>query len=165
MVGTITTTDSQRHIPLPHKERSVAYRLAKREYAKRYYWRNREEMLAASRAYRAKVGKRKVNAYVYEKRLREYGITWGEFDRLVIAQHGRCAICDTELTLPQVDHEHGGDVRGLLCAKCNKGLGNFLDSPAALRAAAAYLEYPPARDVLTPKHRPVQLHILDEESA
>lgn len=39
-----------------------------------------------------------------------------------------------------VDHFHdNGAIRGLICAKCNRGLGLFDDSPTLLLAAAQYL--------------------------
>jgi hypothetical protein len=54
-------------------------------------------------------------------------------------QNGLCAICG--LPEEHVDHDHvTGQVRGLLCAGCNKGLGFFRDSPQLLRQAAEYLE-------------------------
>jgi hypothetical protein len=72
--------------------------------------------------------------------MRRYGIGADDFDRLVEAQGGVCAICgrpDPE----HVDHDHEtGDVRGILCFNCNGGLGQFRDDVDALFAAAAYLE-------------------------
>lgn len=53
-----------------------------------------------------------------------------------------CAIC---ANLPPrrklaIDHDHlTGEKRGLLCDRCNIGLGYFKDSPKMLETAAAYL--------------------------
>ena len=71
-----------------------------------------------------------------------------EYDRLFIEQRGRCAICATDDPGSgrgdrehfSVDHDHRtGMVRGLLCARCNLGIGYFHDNPIVLRAAADYL--------------------------
>lgn len=63
---------------------------------------------------------------------------------LEVRQCGRCAICATPVTRErglQVDHCHkSGDVRGLLCAACNLGLGQFRDDPKLLQAAIEYLK-------------------------
>ena len=71
---------------------------------------------------------------------RRYGITATDYDVLVEAQGGVCALCHTRE--PQhVDHDHvTGEVRGVLCSCCNQGLGNFRDDVASLRAAVDYLE-------------------------
>jgi len=81
---------------------------------------------------------------------RKYGITEADYERMVIEQDGKCAICRTD-TPPihntsgspsrwHIDHDHKtGQVRGLLCFKCNQGLGNFSDNVEALRGAVNYL--------------------------
>lgn len=72
---------------------------------------------------------------------RDYGITLKKFDKMLIEQAGRCAICLTPMMRPHVDHNHRTkEVRGLLCKSCNTGLGNFCDSPELLKHAIDYLE-------------------------
>lgn len=75
---------------------------------------------------------------------RRFGITSDEYDSMLESQGGVCAICgeaDPTGRRLAVDHNHEtGEVRGLLCIRCNRGIGNFKDSPALLQAAAEYLQ-------------------------
>lgn len=77
--------------------------------------------------------------------LRRYGLTEEDFNAMLAAQNGACAICKS--TDPQdrwgrfhVDHCHTtGKVRGLLCSHCNTGLGKFYDNTETLAEAIRYL--------------------------
>lgn len=69
-----------------------------------------------------------------------YGMPAGGYESLLAEQGGHCALCGRISPLV-VDHNHvSGEVRGLLCRKCNTGLGQFNDSGDLLRAALAYLQ-------------------------
>jgi hypothetical protein len=75
--------------------------------------------------------------------LAEYGISVEDYERLLTAQGGVCAICSKSpgRKILRVDHCHRSTrVRGLLCDNCNLALGLFKDDPALLRRAAEYLE-------------------------
>jgi hypothetical protein len=67
-----------------------------------------------------------------------------EYEALLQAQNNACAIClrsveETNRSL-HVDHDHTTNlVRGLLCAKCNLGLGYFKDNINNLDSAKSYL--------------------------
>jgi hypothetical protein len=51
----------------------------------------------------------------------------------------QCVICGINEKLV-VDHDHKtGEVRGMLCNHCNRGLGHFKDDPMLLEFAAQYL--------------------------
>lgn len=79
---------------------------------------------------------------------RSYGLTVDQWEAMVVAQGGKCAICghtpngdrgkkDSRL---HVDHCHTtGKVRGLLCHQCNLLLGFAAEDPETLRNAADYL--------------------------
>jgi len=78
-----------------------------------------------------------------------YGIEPVEFYRLLFQSEGRCFICNVPFSRRLgergsswacVDHCHTtGEVRGLLCARCNIGLGYF-GSADLLKKAAKYIE-------------------------
>jgi hypothetical protein len=78
-----------------------------------------------------------------------YGMDKGTFDALLLAQDGRCAICrQPEKTVLRgkvkqlsVDHNHGtGQVRGLLCARCNFIIGLCDEGIEVLAETIAYLD-------------------------
>ena len=88
---------------------------------------------------------------------RIYGLTHEEWEEMYKAQSGVCAICklpETRITRPNaktlgngdiprlsVDHDHEtGRVRGLLCYKCNIGIGHLQDSIEILQEAIEYLK-------------------------
>lgn len=69
-----------------------------------------------------------------------YGITDEHYDAMRYTQGNCCAICFTNTKL-YVDHDHQtGTIRGLICHRCNVGLGLFGDDPLAIQRAAVYLQ-------------------------
>ncbi len=79
-----------------------------------------------------------------EKWLRsQYGITLEQYELLSELQDGVCYICKHRPgKYPlNVDHEHSsGYIRGLLCQRCNRGLGFIGDNLDRARNAVEYLE-------------------------
>ena len=80
---------------------------------------------------------------------RKYGITPKDYEQMLAAQNGVCAICLQAETATHngqqkrlaIDHDHAtGHVRGLLCCSCNHAIGKAHDSPALLRKMAAYID-------------------------
>jgi len=81
-----------------------------------------------------------------------FGITVEQYDEMHETQNGLCLVCGEPETAVDnrnqnkirrlaVDHCHTtGKVRGLLCQRCNMGIGYFRDNPVLLRAAADYAE-------------------------
>lgn len=90
---------------------------------------------------------------------KKYGITADEYDDLLVAQEGRCAVCRTDQpggptpdAAFHVDHSHGdGQVRSLLCRSCNTALGLLGEDPERIRALLAYVERWPACARFEPK--------------
>lgn len=77
---------------------------------------------------------------------RDFGLESDEYLKMVEDHQGNCAICGNKETSSRsenlsVDHCHTtGKVRGLLCSKCNRGLGLFLDDLNLLELAINYLK-------------------------
>lgn len=81
-------------------------------------------------------------AYQQDWALRKkYGITLNEWLAMVDAADGKCEICGEAEDTLCVDHDHDtGQVRGVLCRKCNRSIGQLGDTAEHLRAALRYLE-------------------------
>lgn len=116
-----------------------------RERSSLYYEKNREAIIQRQREARTAYPDRH---RTYDRRSdlrKKYGIELEEYEAMLAAQGGVCAICaatpnDRRLA---VDHCHvTGKVRGLLCSSCNIGIGYFRDSAEALAAAIKYLSAP-----------------------
>lgn len=78
-----------------------------------------------------------------------FGITPETYVKMLESQNGVCAICHQPETRIfrglvsnlAVDHDHiTGAVRGLLCFKCNSGIGALRDDPAVITRAAEYIK-------------------------
>ena len=83
----------------------------------------------------------------------QYGLTIEDYQAMRDTQQGACAICrrdepgkgdrpgkHTKEFWLHVDHNHDtGEIRGLLCGACNRGIGLLNDDPALLLRAATYL--------------------------
>ena len=75
------------------------------------------------------------------KRAAKYGICVETPYKLLRQQGGGCAICgEKDFDALCIDHDHAtGRVRGMLCGKCNFGLGFFRDNVLYLQQAIRYL--------------------------
>lgn len=72
----------------------------------------------------------------------EYGITLNEALDMLAKQGNACALCKISLNEKSmnVDHCHkDGHVRGILCGKCNRAIGQLGDTIEAVSRALAYL--------------------------
>ena len=77
----------------------------------------------------------------WERVARLYGLSEEGYYDLLQSQGNCCAICKTVHKKYHIDHCHNsGKVRGILCSKCNTGLGKFNDSPDMLLLAVKYLK-------------------------
>jgi len=109
-----------------------------RKYNQRYYQEHQEELRQRAREYGEshKDEIREKNRRWYQEnrehclerhRMAKYCVTQEQLDEMIDQQDNRCAICGQEFNEKNrlnVDHCHqSGDVRGLLCVRCNAGLG------------------------------------------
>lgn len=77
----------------------------------------------------------------------QFNISVEEYDQILDAQGGVCAVCKKPPTTKRlaVDHDHAtGLIRGLVCWWCNKLIGAANDDAERLRSASDYLLEPPA---------------------
>jgi|ERR1035437_443239 hypothetical protein len=138
-------------------------RLAVNKACREWYYKNHERALAYAKTYRDTKVKpypeiRNKNNATHQFKL--YGLTKDTFTSLLEKQGNICPICHCDLLklssaghrISHIDHNHqccpggpsvktcGKCIRGILCNKCNQGLGLMNESPTQLRQAAEYLE-------------------------
>jgi len=123
---------------------------------KKYYDKNRKRILKAQKEYNEKHKDRyRQNTKNWSskngKRMKEwtlktfYNLSLDEFNDIFEKQNGCCAICGIHQSQLKktlcVDHDHKtGQIRGLLCNKCNRGIGMFNDDVILLETAIKYLK-------------------------
>lgn len=95
-------------------------------------WKPSPEALAISRQKTREWNRKKVSGFTPE-----------DFKNKLTEQEGKCAVCGTSDSGPtdwHADHDHKtGQKRGVLCHKCNTGLGLFNDNTDTLERAIMYL--------------------------
>ena len=75
----------------------------------------------------------------------KYGITHADYEEMLAKQEGCCAVCGIEEKYCEhsrlaVDHDHEtGEVRALLCKKCNQAIGLLQDNSSFALNAYEYL--------------------------
>ena len=114
-----------------------------KEYSKRWYVKNRDRERQKRREY-YKIYWPEKGRIKFWNRL--YGLTKEDFDKILKKQNKRCAICGAEKSnettggVLSIDHNKSTrKIRGLLCHKCNMGIGCFKDDPLLLLKATKYL--------------------------
>lgn len=124
-----------KHTEYMRQYRSKPENAAKhREISRQWRERNRERHRAYQRDYVARTGYKQLRApeQVRKWNLKAlHGLTPEQYDEMLLAQGGVCAICKRpEPSKRQahlsVDHDHDtGKIRGLLCFGCNISLGYY----------------------------------------
>lgn len=110
----------------------------------KYYLKNRDKIIAreAKKYICNSADKHKARKYKRAVTLKyRYKITEEDYSKLYDKQKGKCAICGV---VPRknlhIDHDHNyNTIRGLLCQKCNRGLGHFDDDIKKFKEAIKYL--------------------------
>jgi hypothetical protein len=124
------------------KARTALNPQANRDRVVRWQQQNRERYLAKQREYAESGRKKAVDRRSYLKRT--YGLTVEQYRAMLETQGGVCAICKQprpENRTLHVDHDHGtGEIRGLLCFRCNNALGDFEEQYQLFQRAANYLD-------------------------
>lgn len=113
---------------------------ALKRYAKTAAKKHKAKILAYKRKWREREVSRD-----YELRT-AFGITHKDYEAMLETQDGTCAICYGPQNMGKkhfaVDHNHDtGEIRGLLCNRCNMTLGLVKENIPLLMDMVSYLTY------------------------
>jgi hypothetical protein len=133
---------------LNHKDKVKEYQTNRKEYNREYakiYRKNNPEKTSRRRIEWRANNKEHVKQHTMNYNLQKlYGITSEQYNQLLLKQNGCCAICNKPSTdykrRLHVDHDHTTKkIRGLLCVRCNYGVGYFNEDTSLLDKAKEYL--------------------------
>lgn len=134
---------------MPYKDlQSPAARASRKRRSRKYYETHREMLIEKSAGYTA-ANLTKIALRRAKHRVKKYGLTPEDVERMFVEQGGRCAVNSAHEismvfgspSIRHIDHDHKtGRVRGLVCGRCNVMLGMGNDDPETLRLGAEYLE-------------------------
>ncbi len=114
-----------------------------KEYGKKYFNDHKDAAYKRHKKYRD-ANKEKFKAWSRKSNLKlNYGVSIEDYEKMFQSQLGKCAICGNPSGKRHfdVDHNHStGRVRGLLCLRCNIGLGAFKENETSLMCAISYLQ-------------------------
>jgi hypothetical protein len=140
-------------MPMPTKHTDQRH-IKSAQKAKRWRGRNPDKVRARNKAWYAankKESDEKSRAYYHAHKesaklagmMYRHGLTQEAYESMLAGQGNVCAICGTSewpKLGPEVDHDHDtGEIRGILCHKCNWGLGLLGDKKETLALALGYL--------------------------
>lgn len=114
------------------------------EWYKQYRGKNRDAVRDRQKKWNNKniIRRKLTNLNGHYKRT--YGLSYEEVINLISLQNGLCKICGDKLDANKqtcVDHNHKtGKVRGILCRKCNVGIGAFQENKSIMLKASHYIE-------------------------
>ena len=117
-------------------------------YSREYSKKNQPHKWKHVRAYHKRYREEHKSEIRNKYYKRVFGITEDEFRAMVKRQKNSCAVCKEPIDMEDkysfnIDHCHDtGKVRGILCSKCNRGIGFFNNSEQRLLSAARYLLNP-----------------------
>lgn len=121
------TFSGRKHTAESNKKRSETLKRLYAEGSANFGFKTKHESKDARR-----------DAIARNRRKSLYGVSEVIYRKMIDMQKNECIICDMPSAV--IDHDHKtNEVRGILCASCNRGLGAFRDNPENLIRAAAYL--------------------------
>ena len=122
-----------------------------KERSEFYKWKSRQDGLTAycipcfaerNAKWNKENPEKAKSASIATSRKIRFGISREDYQQMLVDQNNSCAICKKEIGWEAaVDHCHTtGKIRGLLCRKCNLGLGGFKDNIETIRKAIEYVK-------------------------
>jgi hypothetical protein len=120
-----------------------------KEYHRKWYLKNKKTVIKNNKKYH-ELNKEKIKVLNQKLHLKnKYSLTFEQYNKILESQNDVCAICkNKEISLDSignirelaVDHNHiTGNIRGLLCNKCNRMIGFSNDNKQVLINAIEYL--------------------------